>query len=169
MPKVIGGRYGLSSKEFTPAMVKGVFDELAKAQEQEPLHRGHRRRRYPHQHRLRSAVLDRRPEDGARAVLRPGRRWHGGREQELDQDHRRRHRHLCAGLFRVRLEEVGLDYDLALAFRSQAAPVELPDLPRELRGVPPVLLPGAHRHVALCRPGRGVPAQQPLPRRRGLG
>ena len=31
MPKVIGGRYGLSSKEFTPAMVKGVYDELAKA------------------------------------------------------------------------------------------------------------------------------------------
>ena len=29
-PKVIGGRYGLSSKEFTPAMVKGVYDELAK-------------------------------------------------------------------------------------------------------------------------------------------
>ena len=27
---VIGGRYGLSSKEFTPAMVKGVFDELVK-------------------------------------------------------------------------------------------------------------------------------------------
>ncbi|MFW5662425.1 MAG: pyruvate:ferredoxin (flavodoxin) oxidoreductase, partial [Bacteroidota bacterium] len=25
-PKIIGGRYGLSSKEFTPAMVKGVFD-----------------------------------------------------------------------------------------------------------------------------------------------
>jgi pyruvate-ferredoxin/flavodoxin oxidoreductase len=28
--RVVGGRYGLSSKEFTPAMVKGVFDELAK-------------------------------------------------------------------------------------------------------------------------------------------
>ena len=27
-PVVIGGRYGLSSKEFTPAMVKAVFDEL---------------------------------------------------------------------------------------------------------------------------------------------
>ncbi|MGO9966462.1 MAG: pyruvate:ferredoxin (flavodoxin) oxidoreductase [Bryobacteraceae bacterium] len=26
--RVIGGRYGLSSKEFTPAMVKAVFDEL---------------------------------------------------------------------------------------------------------------------------------------------
>jgi len=30
MPKIIGGRYGLSSKEFTPAMVKAVFDELKK-------------------------------------------------------------------------------------------------------------------------------------------
>ena len=29
MPKVVGGRYGLSSKEFTPAMVKGIFDNLA--------------------------------------------------------------------------------------------------------------------------------------------
>jgi pyruvate-ferredoxin/flavodoxin oxidoreductase len=31
-PHVIGGRYGLSSKEFTPAMVKAVFDELAHPQ-----------------------------------------------------------------------------------------------------------------------------------------
>ncbi|HZY44253.1 MAG TPA: pyruvate:ferredoxin (flavodoxin) oxidoreductase, partial [Anaerolineae bacterium] len=30
MPRVFGGRYGLSSKEFTPAMVKAVYDELAK-------------------------------------------------------------------------------------------------------------------------------------------
>ncbi len=29
--KVLGGRYGLSSKEFTPAMVKGVFDNAASA------------------------------------------------------------------------------------------------------------------------------------------
>jgi len=29
MPRIIGGRYGLSSKEFTPAMVKGIFDEMA--------------------------------------------------------------------------------------------------------------------------------------------
>ncbi|MDZ7290867.1 MAG: pyruvate:ferredoxin (flavodoxin) oxidoreductase [candidate division KSB1 bacterium] len=31
-PKIIGGRYGLSSKEFTPAMIKGVFDEMKKAE-----------------------------------------------------------------------------------------------------------------------------------------
>jgi pyruvate-ferredoxin/flavodoxin oxidoreductase len=28
LPRIIGGRYGLSSKEFTPAMGKAVFDEL---------------------------------------------------------------------------------------------------------------------------------------------
>jgi pyruvate-ferredoxin/flavodoxin oxidoreductase len=27
-PRIVGGRYGLSSKEFTPAMVKAIFDEL---------------------------------------------------------------------------------------------------------------------------------------------
>ena len=29
-PRVVAGRYGLSSKEFTPAMVKAIFDNLAK-------------------------------------------------------------------------------------------------------------------------------------------
>ena len=41
-PKVIGGRYGLSSKEFTPAMVKGVFDELAKGRSKNHFTRWHR-------------------------------------------------------------------------------------------------------------------------------
>ena len=31
MPHVVGGRYGLSSKEFTPAMAKAVYDNLAAA------------------------------------------------------------------------------------------------------------------------------------------
>ncbi len=35
LPLVIGGRYGLSSKELTPAMVSGVFDELDR---REPRH-----------------------------------------------------------------------------------------------------------------------------------
>jgi len=29
-PQIVGGRYGLSSKEFTPAMIKAVFDEAKK-------------------------------------------------------------------------------------------------------------------------------------------
>ena len=32
MPRIVGGRYGLASKEFTPAMVKGIFDELKKTE-----------------------------------------------------------------------------------------------------------------------------------------
>jgi len=31
MPKIVGGRYGLSSKEFTPAMVKSIFDNMGEA------------------------------------------------------------------------------------------------------------------------------------------
>jgi pyruvate-ferredoxin/flavodoxin oxidoreductase len=34
-PTVIGGRYGLSSKEFTPAMAKAVYDNLAQAKPKE--------------------------------------------------------------------------------------------------------------------------------------
>jgi pyruvate-ferredoxin/flavodoxin oxidoreductase len=36
MPQVSGGRYGLSSKEFTPAMVAGVFEELARERPRSP-------------------------------------------------------------------------------------------------------------------------------------
>ena len=32
LPKIVGGRYGLSSKEFTPGMIKAIFDELKQAQ-----------------------------------------------------------------------------------------------------------------------------------------
>ena len=32
LPKLIGGRFGLSSKEFTPAMIRAVFHELSKDQ-----------------------------------------------------------------------------------------------------------------------------------------
>jgi len=32
MPRIIGGRYGLSSKDFNPAQVKAIFDELKKAE-----------------------------------------------------------------------------------------------------------------------------------------
>jgi pyruvate-ferredoxin/flavodoxin oxidoreductase len=30
MPRIVGGRYGLSSKEFTPAMIRSIFEELKK-------------------------------------------------------------------------------------------------------------------------------------------
>jgi hypothetical protein len=52
-------------------------------------------------------------------VLRPRRRRHGRRQQELDQDHRRGDRQLRAGLLRLRLEEVGRGHDLAPALRPR--------------------------------------------------
>ena len=71
MPTVVGGRYGLSSKEFTPAMVKGIFDELAKPAPKNHFTIGieddvsHTSLDY------RSRLLDRRSQDRPRTVLRP--------------------------------------------------------------------------------------------------
>ena len=78
MPRVIGGRYGLSSKEFTPAMAAAVFDELAADEPKnhftvgivddvthtEPAGRPHRSTTEPRRRR-------------ARGLLRPGQRRHG--------------------------------------------------------------------------------------------
>ena len=58
-PHVIGGRYGLSSKEFRPAHVKAVFDELARFDDaggtaaEAALHGRHPRRRHPAEPRRR--------------------------------------------------------------------------------------------------------------------
>ena len=49
MPLVIGGRYGLSSKDFSPAMAKAAFDELKQSGAAQQLHRRHQRRRVAHQ------------------------------------------------------------------------------------------------------------------------
>ena len=92
--RVIGGRYGLSSKEFTPAMVKGVFDELLKPKPKNHFTVGimddvaHTSLDYD------PAFSTEVARHGARAVLRPGRGRHGGRQQELHQDHRRGNRQL---------------------------------------------------------------------------
>ena len=136
---------------------------------EEPLHGRHQRRRHAHQPRLRSAVLDRRPEDRARHVLRPRFGRHGRRQQELDQDHRRGHRQLRAGLLRLRLEEGRRGHHLAPAVRPEADPLQLPDQPGQLRRLPPVLLPGAVRHAEGRPARRHLPAQQPVRAGRGLG
>jgi pyruvate-ferredoxin/flavodoxin oxidoreductase len=100
LPLVVGGRYGLSSKEFTPAMVAGALQELT----------GDRPRR-----RFTVGITDdvggtsisigapfdiEPPGDGAGGLLRPGLRRHGRRQQEHDQDPRRC-RALRPGLLRV--------------------------------------------------------------------
>ena len=118
VPRVIGGRYGLSSKEFTPAMVKAVFDELKKAAPKNHFTVGihddvtHTSLAYDPQF----STEDPRTVRALFYWLGLGR--HGGREQELDQDHRREHRQLRAGLFRLRFEEIRLGDRLAPALRA---------------------------------------------------
>jgi len=86
MPVVISGRYGLSSKEFTPAMVKAVYDELLKAE--------------PKNHFTVGIIddvtftsLDFDPTFFIESpetvhVLGIGLGWYRRRQQELDQDYR---------------------------------------------------------------------------------
>ena len=148
---------------------EGVFDELQESLAQEPFHHRHPRRRDAYQPGLRPRIFHRRSRHGAGAVLRPGRGWHGGRQQEFDQDHRRGDGQLRAGLLRLRLEEVRRHHDFAPALRPEADPLQLPDHQGQLRGLPPVLLPGADRHAEGGRAGRDLPAEQPLRAGGGLG
>ena len=156
MPRVIGGRYGLSSKEFTPGDGQGGLRRARRrARPQQPLHRRHRRRRHAHEPRLRPGVRHRAATTCARRVLRPRRRRHGRRQQELDQDHRRGDRQLRPGLLRLRLEEVGRDDRLAPALRPAADPLALPrSRRRQLRRLPPVRVPRADRRARARRAGR---------------
>ena len=93
MPRVIGGRYGLASKEFTPGMVKAVFDELAQAAPKRAFTVGihddltHLSLAWDTDFRT-----DASRQLAARRVLGSRRRRHGVGQQELDQDPRRDHR-----------------------------------------------------------------------------
>ncbi len=147
LPKVIGGRYGLSSKEFTPAMVAAVYDELTKPQPKRHFTVGinddvtnlsldydadfstEKRRRDP------------------RRVLRPRQRRHRQRQPQLGEDHRREHAAARPGLFRLRLAQGRLGHHLARPLQPAADQGLVPGPPGELRRLPPVPVPRADRHA----------------------
>ena len=159
-PRIIAGRYGLSSKEFTPAMVKAVFDELAKDT--------------PKRHFTVGIVDDVthtslpwdpsfRTEAGRRlgvGVLRSRRRRHRRRQQELDQDRRPGDGSLRAGLLRLRLEEVGRDHHLPPAHQQAADPVGVPRGSRRLRRLPSVRVRGQDRRARARGAGCDVSAER---------
>ena len=104
--KVIGGRYGLGSKDTPPASVFAVYDELSKDEMKRqftigivddvtnlslPEDKNCSEHRRPRHHRVQ--------------VLGPRRRRYRRREQELHQDHRRPYRQVRAGVLPVRLQE----------------------------------------------------------------
>jgi pyruvate-ferredoxin/flavodoxin oxidoreductase len=107
MPRVVGGRYGLSSKEFTPAMVKGVFDELAKDS---------RRTSSPSASSTTSATpawtgtrasSPRRRGRHRLRVLRPRLRRHRVGQQEQHQDHREETPNFGQGYFEYDSKKAG--------------------------------------------------------------
>ena len=96
-PLVIGGRYGLSSKDSgaDAGRVREPEDERA----EEPVHGGYRRRRDVPFAARRRGDFAREARHVRGPLLRSGRRRYGGRQQELDQDHRRHDRQVLPGLF----------------------------------------------------------------------
>ena len=145
-PRVIGGRYGLSSKEFTPAMVKAVFDEAAAEHTAQRIHGRDHRRCHPHQPHVRPCVLDRQ-RSGTSRVLRARCRRHGRGEQEHGEDRRQEQRPVRAGLLRLRLEEVGLDDGEPSPLRPATDREHLPDRPGDVRRRAPVELPRPNRRA----------------------
>ena len=151
MPRVIGGRYGLSSKEFTPAMVSAVYDDLAAEQPLNHFTVGITDDVTRLSLSSRPDVRHRACRRDAGGVLRARRRRHRRRQQELDQDHRRRDAELRAGLLRLRLQEVGGRHDLAPAVRAAPNPRAVPGDQGELRRLPPVRVPREVRRASAMR------------------
>ena len=109
MPRVIGGRYGL----VVQGVHAGAWSRRSSTSSRRPSRRttspSASTTTSPHTSLAYDPAFSTEPDDVTRArVLRPRRRRHGRRQQELDQDHRRGDRQLRAGLLRLRLEEVGL-------------------------------------------------------------
>jgi len=137
MPHVIGGRYGLSSKEYTPAMAKAALDETAGAAAEAPISPSHRRRRH-HLSLKWDPAFDTEAEGVTRAIfygLGADGRWC---DQEHGQDHRREHAASRPGLLRLRQQEVRRDHRVAPALRAEADRVDLSDRPGRLHRLPPV-------------------------------
>ena len=164
-PRVIGGRYGLSSKEFTPAMVKAVLDELAAPRPKRHFTVGIYDDVTHLSLRVDEEFKHQRPFGrGAGHVLRPRLRRHGRLQQGLGEDHRRVDRPVCAGVLRVRLEEVRVGDGVTPAVRARAHPVDVPRARRRFHRVPPVrsARPDARPRQREAR--RNDPAQRALPR-----
>ena len=168
-PVVVGGRYGLSSKEFTPAMVKAVFDMLA-----EPHPRNHFTvgivDDVTHTSLAYETTFSCEDPEVVRAVFYGlGSDGTVGANKNSIKIIGEETPLLRAGLFRVRLEEVRRDDGVAPAVRAAADSVHVSHPRSAVRRVPPVRVPRSRGRAVGGRAGRGLPAEQPVRPRRGLG
>ncbi len=145
------------------------FREPGSAGAEKSFYHRHRRRSLAHQSRVRSELLDRTSRRGASAVLRAGIGWDRGREQGVDQDHRREHRQFRSGLFRLRLEESGRHDHLALAFRPSPDSIDLSRDEREFHRLPPAIPARDLRRPKGPRGPRDRPAEFAFRAGAGLG
>ena len=169
MPRVIGGRYGLSSKDFNPAMAKAVFDELAKPDPRNGFTVGihddvsHTSLEFDPDWTIE-------PDDVVRAVF-----YGLGSDGTVGAN---------KNTVKIIAEDAGLyaqGYFVYDSHKSGAQtvshlrfgprPIRSPYLVGfgEFRGLPPIPFPGTARHAAARRHRRDVSSQQPLWPRRGVG
>ncbi len=141
MPRIIGGRYGLSSKEFTPAHGQGRAGRICSDAS-------------PKNHFTVGIVDDvsntsitysdsfryRAGRRYAGGLLGPRRRRHGRCQQELDQDHWRRHGLYAQGYFVYDSQEVRRPDDITSAIWAASHPQHVPDREGAIRGCPSVRL-----------------------------
>ncbi len=139
-PKVVGGRYGLCSKEFTPAHGEGGLRRARPPRgPAEPLHGGDRRRRHPHLPRrgrrtsTSSPTTSSAPSSSASA---PTGRWAPTRTPSRSSA--RRPTTDAQGYFVYDSKKSGAITISHLRFGPGPDPVDLPDQEGQLRGLPPV-------------------------------
>ncbi len=125
-------------------------------------HGGDFRRRHASEPEVRCRVLHRSRRCDPRGVLWVGERRHRGCQQELGEDHRRKHPHVRARLLRLRLEEGRFGHRIAPAIQPAADQVDLPDQPGQFRGLPSIRIPGNDGCAGDGDSGRDLPAEQPL-------
>ena len=158
--RVVGGRYGLSSKEFTPAMVKAVFDNLAQASPKNHFTVG-----IDDDLSHTSLEVDPdfsiEPDDVVRAqFFGLGADGTVGANKESIKIIGENTGQFRAGLFCLRLEEVRRDHDLASALRTASDQIDLSDHSGELRR--PVINRSCSRPSDVLKdlvPGRDVSPQ----------
>ena len=99
LPEVFGGRYGLASKEFTPAMAAAVYWHM----EEEKPKRHFTIGIYDDVTHLSlpwdSTFATEADDVVRRGILRTGERWYRRGQQEFGEDHWREHAALCSRIF----------------------------------------------------------------------
>jgi len=125
-PVIVGGRYGLGSKEFNPAMAKAVLDNLKAAKPKNKFVVGIEEDVTNSSLKVDYSFTN--PMPGTYEAMFYGLGSDGtvGANKKLDQDHRRGNQQQRPGLLRVRFQEGRLHDHLAPAFRQEADPRSVP-------------------------------------------